>query len=56
VVARAVGTAMGELKNLMAASHVYKHALRAVAMGYASWSNVKRAVGLGSGPVCATRL
>jgi len=44
VVARAVGTAMGELRNLIVASHVYKHVLRAVAMGYTSWSNIKRAV------------
>jgi len=41
VVARAVGTAMSELRNLIVASHVYKHVLRAVAMGYTSWSNIK---------------
>ncbi len=44
VLERAVGTAMSELKGLIAASQTYKHVLKAVAMGHASWSNVKRAV------------
>ena len=44
VLERAVGTALSELKNLVATSHVYRYVLKAVAMGHASWSNVRRAL------------
>ncbi|WP_148678601.1 AAA family ATPase [Thermoproteus uzoniensis] len=45
----AVRTALGELRHIASASELYAHVLRAVSMGHARWSAVKRAVEIWTG-------
>jgi AAA+ ATPase superfamily predicted ATPase len=44
VLEEAVQLALGELEKITRSSRFYGHVLRAIAMGYKSWSSIKRAV------------